>query len=64
MTLFLKILSYVGLGLTLIPSVLLFMERITIQTNNSLMAVGMLLWFVTAPLWINRNTEKNHADKS
>lgn len=53
-----KILSYLGLALTIIPSILVFMEKIEMGTNKNLMAIGMLLWFVTAPFWMNKNEEK------
>lgn len=48
----LKIVSYIGLGLTLIPAFLVFAGRLTWNTHAILMIIGTLLWFLTAPLWI------------
>ncbi|MCB0555008.1 MAG: hypothetical protein KDD02_15770 [Phaeodactylibacter sp.] len=43
-----------GLILTLLPSMLVFADVISAQTNKVLMALGMLLWFTLAPFWIKR----------
>lgn len=48
----LKLLSFIGLGLTVVPSVLVFIGQLEMQTNLRLMTVGMLLWFGTAVFWI------------
>jgi hypothetical protein len=44
--------SIIGLGLTVLPSVLVFAGRLTWSTHAVLMAVGALLWFATAPFWM------------
>ncbi len=49
----LRILSYVGLLLTVIPSILVFAGSISLELHKQLMTVGMLLWFLTAPFWMN-----------
>lgn len=54
----LKILSYLGLILTAIPSIFYFMGKISQETSHDLMVVGMILWFVSAPFWINSKVEK------
>lgn len=54
----LKILSYLGLALTAIPSFFYFMEKITHNLTLHLMTVGMIVWFVTAPFWINAKVDK------
>lgn len=54
----LKIISYIGLILTVIPSILYFMEKISQEASNDLMTLGMILWFVSAPFWINSKVEK------
>jgi hypothetical protein len=46
-----KITSYIGLALTLIPSFFVFSGKINLESHYNLMFVGMILWFVTAPLW-------------
>lgn len=54
----LKILSYLALAGTIIPSILVFLGEMDLSTNKQIMGVSMLVWFVTAPLWINgRKTE-------
>jgi hypothetical protein len=44
--------SYIGLGLTLIPSFLVFGGRITLESNKVLMLFGTILWFVAASRWL------------
>lgn len=50
----LKILSYIGLGLTLIPSVLVFSGNISIDVSKTLMLLGTVIWFLSAPSWMNK----------
>ena len=59
MILFLKIISYIGLALTIIPSMLVFSGLIDISVNKQLMAAGMALWFFGAYFWINREKKIN-----
>ena len=49
-----KIISYVGLGLTVIPAFLVYAGTLTWETHATLMLVGTMLWFGTAPLWMKR----------
>lgn len=53
----LKIISLIGLLLTMIPPVLIFMGSIDLEGTKSLMTLGMVAWFGSAPFWINRRTE-------
>jgi hypothetical protein len=48
----LKVISYIGLALTIVPSILVFNGVITKQTHFTIMTVGMVLWFATAVFWI------------
>ena len=50
----LKILSYTGLCLTIIPSFLVFQELISLDLYKDLMLGGSLLWLIIAPFWINK----------
>jgi hypothetical protein len=50
-----KILSAIGLGLTVIPSFFVFAGSVTWQTHADLMLGGTLLWFVTAPFWMKKD---------
>jgi len=52
MTYLLKIGSFVGLGLTVVPAFLVFAGLLTWDTHAALMGVGAVLWFVTAPFWM------------
>lgn len=47
-----KFVSWLGLGLTLVPSLLLYAGALTDQQNKQLMFLGVILWFATAPLWM------------
>ncbi|WP_258105760.1 hypothetical protein [Marinoscillum sp. MHG1-6] len=48
----LKILSLIGLVLTLLPSFLVFYDVIDMATHFNLMGVGVILWFGSAPFWM------------
>ena len=52
-----KIISFIGLGLTLIPAFLVYLGMVDLDTHKSLMLLGTLIWFATAPAWINRPSE-------
>lgn len=52
MILLLKILSFTGLALTIVPSLLVFTDTISFNMHTNLMVVGMLLWFGTSPFWM------------
>lgn len=52
MTLLLKILSFAGLALTIVPSILVFNQTISFDLHKHLMLAGMLLWFATSPFWM------------
>ncbi len=58
------ILSMIGLGLTVIPSFLVFSGSITLYENKELMFAGTILWFITAPLWIGKKNGKQLAQDS
>ena len=53
-----KILSYLGLVMTIVPAFLVFFGIIGMEENKRIMAVGMLVWFVTAPFWMNKKEEE------
>ena len=54
----LKILSFVGLGITVVPSFLVFAGTITWGTHATLMFVGTVLWFGTAPFWMQTKPQQ------
>jgi len=47
----LKIVSYIGLALTLIPAFFVFTGSISLDANKNLMILGTVIWFVSAVLW-------------
>lgn len=49
---FIKAVSLSGLALTIIPSVLVFTDVIDMDYHYWLMAIGMFLWFGSAPFWM------------
>jgi hypothetical protein len=46
------IISIAGLLLTVVPSILVFTQDIALESHKQFMLWGMLMWFITAPLWI------------
>ncbi len=52
----LKVISYLGLALSLIPGLLVFAGTIELETSKNLLIAGMLLWFLTAIFWIERTS--------
>lgn len=59
MKLLLQIISYLGLGLSIIPAILVFQGSIDSATCKTLMALGTLMWFTTAPSWMNKSEEEH-----
>ncbi|EAZ80442.1 hypothetical protein [Algoriphagus machipongonensis] len=54
----LKIASYIALAMTIIPPIMYFKSAISLDSSHLYMTLGMLLWFGTAPFWINKKTEE------
>jgi hypothetical protein len=48
------LISLVALGLTVVPAVLVYLRVIPWETHAALMVVGMILWFLSAPVWMKR----------
>lgn len=53
----LRIISYIGLLLTVVPAFLVFSGVIELRFHKTLMFIGTLLWFITAPFWMNRQKQ-------
>jgi hypothetical protein len=51
----LKFVSFLALAGTIIPSMLVFFGDMNLQTNKTIMAISMVVWFATVPFWINKN---------
>jgi len=54
----LKIISYLALAGTIIPSLLVFFGYMDLQVNKNIMVISMVIWFLTAPFWINKKEEE------
>lgn len=52
MQLVLRLLSYLGIGLSLIPAVMVYLGKLDYAVYAKLMVVGMFLWFASAVFWI------------
>ena len=48
----LKLISLAGLALTVVPSFLVFAGTIGWGSHATLMIVGTILWFGSAPFWM------------
>jgi hypothetical protein len=57
MKVFLIIISVVGLALTLLPAFFVFAQTMDWETHITLMTIGTILWFLTAPLWMKKEDE-------
>lgn len=55
MKIVLMILSFIGLGLTVVPAFLVFAGTIEWETHANLMMAGTILWFITAPFWMKKD---------
>jgi len=51
------VISFVGLTLTIVPAFLVFFHRMSLEQNKTIMLVGTIIWFVTAPLWMKQKKE-------
>lgn len=53
----LKIASLVGLVMTIVPPILFFLGKNDLGQMKLLMGVGMAIWFVSAPFWVNQTNQ-------
>ena len=58
----LKIISYLALAGTIIPSLLVFFGDMDIEGSKNIMAVSMVVWFGSAPFWINKKADEEVMD--
>ena len=52
MTTILKIVSLIGLLLTIVPAFLVFSGSLQIEQHYTLMLIGTVVWFLSAPFWM------------
>ncbi|MDA0315412.1 MAG: hypothetical protein O3A40_08950 [Bacteroidetes bacterium] len=46
--------SLISLILTIVPPIIFFVGNLELSQMKGYMGIGMVLWFVTAPFWINK----------
>ena len=49
MKILLSSIAIIGLLATILPSILVFFSAVEPGTHKTIMAIGMVVWFVTAP---------------
>ncbi|MCG6927243.1 MAG: hypothetical protein LJF30_18290 [Acidobacteria bacterium] len=54
----LKMVSWLGLVLTLLPSLFVFGGVLSLDTFKNLVLGGSVLWLATAPFWINQDRSR------
>jgi hypothetical protein len=54
----LRIISFLGLILTVFPGILVFMGKLSFENYKTWVLIGTLIWFATAPFWINKGLQK------
>lgn len=54
MKILLSFLGLIALLATILPSILVFSGAIESETHKTVMTIGMILWFVTAPFFMKR----------
>jgi len=47
------VISALGLLLTVVPSFMVFYEKLDFETHKVLATTGTFLWLITAPFWMN-----------
>jgi hypothetical protein len=57
MKILVKFISFIGLGLTLIPAFLVFTGDLSLDSDKIIMFIGTFIWFVSAPSWMNKAEE-------
>jgi hypothetical protein len=58
MRVLLKVVSGLGLALTLVPSLFVFGGALSLAAFKSLVLAGSVLWLATAPFWINQDRSR------
>lgn len=48
------VVAIVALGLTVVPSLLVFNGMMEIDLHKKLMLAGTVLWFIAAPIWFRK----------
>jgi hypothetical protein len=54
MKMIMAVVAIVALGLTVVPSLLVFNGMMDIDLHKKLMLAGTVLWFIAAPIWFRK----------
>ena len=54
----LKTLSYLALAATIVPPLMVFLGNLDINIYKQIITIAMVVWFATAPFWINKKSEE------
>lgn len=54
-----SLIAMIALGLTVVPSLLVFSGTIDIELHKTLMLIGCILWFIAAPVWFRKARQEN-----
>jgi hypothetical protein len=46
--------SWLALAATIVPPVLFFYDRMTLDQTKAWMIIATVVWFATAPIWMER----------
>ena len=57
MKIILIIISFIGLLLTVLPAFLVFSKTISWNLYITLIFIGTMIWFLTAPFWMKKEDE-------
>jgi hypothetical protein len=57
MKILLKIVSFAGLALTVVPSFLVFSGSLKFSAHTTIALIGTILWFVSAPFWMKSTSD-------
>ena len=49
-----RVLSWLALAVTIVPSILFFYGRMTLDQTKLWMFIATVVWFATAPVWMER----------
>lgn len=52
----LKIISYIALLATVLPSILVFTGTFELETHKWIMLIAMVVWFITAPFSVKKKS--------
>lgn len=56
------IISLICLALTLLPSFFVYAGKISLESSKTLMLIGTIGWFLTAPYWMNQKEDKEEVE--